>query len=122
MRWNSFILVLIILVLIPGVLAGTITRDFSSLNIFSDENLSVSLVVDVDAGDRVYSIEEILPAQATILDSGDGSVVGTKIRWLEYFNVQDTTKNYIVSFSNPGVYDFSGTYVFNSESSTSLLS
>ena len=69
---NLLIIILIILILgvflynilKPEVLPGPphdVVRSFDKSTAEIGEVITVSLTVDVDAGDRVYSIEEVLP-------------------------------------------------------------
>jgi len=98
-----------------------ITRSFDKTTALINEEIIVSLNVDVLEGDRVYSIEEVLPSGAVVVDTRDFSQTGNKLRFIEHQNIIDIVKTYKIKFSSEGTYDFSGTYVFNDETTTSQI-
>lgn len=109
----------------PSPPFNNVTRAITPSSAFTNTDIDINLIVKVAAGDRVYSIEEVLPSGTTLVNAGDGSNFTSagiqKIRWIEYNNVTNTVKNYKVKFSSPGTYTFSGTYVFNNESEYSIF-
>jgi len=115
-----FLLVIIIFFLLPLVLAGDITRSFSSSGIDVDEEVTVSLGVDVDDDWNVYSIHEIVSLEAEIV-SVDGLVLSDNhLRKVVFSNVEDVVLSYVIKFSDTGTYNFSGVYAYNDENSTSI--
>ena len=88
---------------------------------YSGENIVVTLDITVDPVDQVYSIEEVLPAGVVVIDAGDGSLVGDKIRWLEQPPLA-SQKTYTVRFDSAGTKVFAGTYMFNDEAPVEVVS
>lgn len=103
-----------------------VTRSFDKNLVVTSEYVTVTLSVDTwDGNDLVYTIEERIPQGVEIVNLGDGSKVGNKIRWAVYNQngspVVDTTHTYVIRASSVGNYTISGTYAFNSEKSASVL-
>jgi len=97
-------LLLFILLFIPLVSAGTISRSFSSQTLSPNSDLFVTLAVDVDVGETFYVIEEKPPRGWVIKDSGTGAIgVDGKLRWAEIMSAIDTTYTYILTTPAVGV-------------------
>jgi len=63
--------VLIFVLFIPLVLAGTVSRSFSSTSVDTDSHVTVTLDVDVVEGlEDYYAIDEIYPSGWVVTDRG----------------------------------------------------
>jgi hypothetical protein len=109
MKKLIFFLVMMVF-LFPLVLAGNVTRDFSSNGVDVGNAVTVSLIIEVAPGDTVYAIQEDLPN-------------GSSLRWIGYDanGVNATTESYTISFDSVGSYNFSGNYAFNDVPEAEIL-
>jgi len=108
---KRFVLSIFVLVLlISGVSAGSVSRVFTS----SGDELIVSLNVDVGS-EGFYVIEEIIPSGWELVDSGDlDSSVAGRLTFVVLSDAQDTNYDYVVKTSNAGEYEFYGSYTLGS--------
>jgi cysteine-rich repeat protein len=96
---------------------SNIEREFSSQNYSVGDLVLVSLDVNFDGNDDLlFSIEEEIPSEADLINSGEGvfSVVEgkNKIRWL-FMNDLPEKVNYTLRFNSSGNYSFRGIFMFN---------
>ena len=82
--------------LLPSVLAGTVTRDFQT-TVEQGEQIIIDLDV-VTNGASTYSVSEFVPNGWTIIDSGTGveQSSGNEIRWFVLGSAVDTTLQYTI--------------------------
>ncbi len=117
-------LLLVLFLLSPSALAGTVTRGFSSTTLSPGDQLTVTLTVDVDeATEDYYAIEEDYPDSWVILDNGglNDSETGL-LKKVVIENAQDTQYQYILQApSQTGIHTWSGTYMFEGMSSESNI-
>ncbi|MBU0662277.1 MAG: fibronectin type III domain-containing protein [Candidatus Diapherotrites archaeon] len=100
----------------------SVTRGISPQTAEPGDIITISLVVDVDQADY-YAFEDNLPAGWTVIDSGGMfSDEEGKIKWLVYQGAQDETKQYTTQVPQgaSGTYTFSGTYIFEGGSETTI--
>lgn len=117
---KKLFLMLLLIIVVPSVLAGNITRSFSSNAVDVGSELTVSLFVEVNSSNMISAIQENVPSSATMIDSGNGTFNGS-IRWIENTTLlQNNTQEYIIKFSSPGNYTFSGSYAFDSYSEQTI--
>jgi hypothetical protein len=113
------VLILIFKFLFPQILLSPtehiVIRNIDKTNTLINEEITITLQVDVLDTDLVYAIEEILPIEAEIIDIGDGTLYLNKLRWLEFSNMITTTKTYKIKFSDAGTYTILGNYKFNDD-------
>ena len=109
-RFMLFAFVLVIL--INGVSAGSVSRSFYS----SGEELVVSLNVDISSED-FYVIEEFVPSNWEVSDSGefDDSIHG-RLTLAVLSDAKDITYDYVVKTINMGEYEFDGDYTLGGSS------
>lgn len=112
-RINNY---LIILILVSSfVVAGGVSRSFSSNNVDSGQQLQVTINVVVDPGERYYAIEEHVPSGWIITDWGVGNVASNVITWVKPQNAESVTYAYKVQApGNARTYQFNGKYGLNS--------
>lgn len=99
---------LLVLMLIPVVLAGTVTRSVSDSSPTSGDLVTVTLTIDTVAGDRAIAIHEEAPG--TILGLTD-NVYETAL--VDQIRVDDTTRVYQFTAGATGTQFFSGKYTTN---------
>ena len=118
----------IFIILIPAVLAGTVTRSFSSTTVDQNEQIVISLIVDVDETipEQFYAVDDIYPSGWTIIDEGlldiqeSGHAKGANVTMPQESTdpVPDITYTYTIqSPSSTGTYTWSGNYMFEGMSS-----
>tara|TARA_Y100000310_G_scaffold340838_2_gene437979 strand:- start:156 stop:977 length:822 start_codon:yes stop_codon:yes gene_type:complete len=126
----GIILAVIVLILIfktffpqilPSPTEHIVIRDIDKTSASVNEEITITLQVDVLDEDLIYAIEEILPLGVEIIDIGDASVSSNKLRWLEFSNPLTTTKTYKIKFVNSGTYTILGNYIFNDELDLEIL-
>ncbi|GEM_PF-5390347 len=95
--------------------ATGVYRELSS-SLSSSSITEVSLNVTV-GNSQYYVIEEIVPANWTVTNSGTGTVdKNNHIKWLVLADAKDTILKYTIAApSNPGKYLFSGKYAIGSK-------
>lgn len=65
------ILLVLVLLLIPLALAGTVERSFSAATVTRGETVDVTLAVTVEAGDSFYILEETFPTNWVVTANGN---------------------------------------------------
>ena len=103
-------------------LTGTVTRSFSSLVVNPDNSITSKLIINVSAGDRIYSIEEIIPIGFTVINAGGGTL-DTRYNIIRWFvtNANDIEYSYIITTLTTGSYEFHGNYMFGNDSTVSTI-
>ncbi|MFH1399461.1 MAG: hypothetical protein ABIG95_05105 [Candidatus Woesearchaeota archaeon] len=101
------------IILIPVVFAGSVTRSFSKTNPCRNEEFDVTLSVDV-TGETYYVIDEMVPSGFEVINSGggDSKTYPPHIYWTVFFQyAQDTAYTYTIKASNYVTMEFfSGSY------------
>jgi hypothetical protein len=104
------ILILMVLLTIPIVFAGTVTRSLSKISPSAGDTVTVTLTIDTDTGDKAILMHDESPFTITGTQTNifeDGLLSNTQ--------VQDATRTY--SFTIPvgttGTHDFNGKYTVN---------
>ncbi len=102
-----------LLVMIPAVQAGTVTRVFDTITIEALTNMNVTLVVEVVEGtENFYAIDEIMPSEWTLVDPGFLNDSQTDhLKKMNTSDASDTSYTYKVrSPAVPNTYVWSGIY------------
>ncbi|MBW2989157.1 hypothetical protein KY358_02445, partial [Candidatus Woesearchaeota archaeon] len=96
--------------------SSIVVRQFSSMEIYAGENLTVTLEVLTRGGDSYYAIDERIPVGFTIIDNGGGdqSEAGS-LKWAVIENAEDTTYTYTVRADQEGSHILSGAYMFEGD-------
>ncbi len=109
------LLIGIILILIPMVAAGTVTRSFSSDTVAPGDSVVVSLDVQLTGSDSLYAIAETFPAGWAVSDKGTGDLSQAgHIKWVAFQNVASGKLTYsLTAPSSEGAGVFSIEYSFD---------
>ncbi len=97
------------------VLANSITRSFNINTISPNQELEVTINVDLDENDKFYVIEEHVPNGFTVVDNnGADNTISNILVWIEFQNPGDITYKYVVkATANTGNYEFDGNYTIS---------
>jgi hypothetical protein len=115
MKINKLLLIFGILILIPGVLAGTVTRSFSSTEVGPGGAVDVTLTVSADDDDTMLVLTEIYPSGFTVTDAGGLSTDDAgKLKKIIMGTPSSESYTYTLEApSTDGDYTFSGTYIMD---------
>ena len=93
---KKLIIVMFLLLLVPMVMAGTVTRSFSSDTIAPGGTVDVTLAVKLGQGDSWYAIEEKYPSGWTVAsDDGTGDTTTSgQITWAVITGAKDINYKY----------------------------
>jgi len=110
---QKYFLFLLIILIIPLVSANNVTRSFA-FNQTSYE-LTISLNISVDPEDKTYVIQEVVPSDLVIMDSGgvDSQNNILQIAKFSQGDVINGIKNYKVKVLINKTYLFRGIYAFS---------
>jgi len=120
-HFQFLFLVLLFLLIIPMVFAGTVTRSFSSATLAPGGTLTVTLNVQPSDNDnKLVLTENILPG-FEVIDAGGMSTAQTGK--LKVAVLQKPTQSYTYKLKVPyqGSYTFSGTYILTTGASTAAI-
>jgi hypothetical protein len=114
MKSKILLTLLMITLVLPLTLAGTVERSFSQNNINVSNTITVSLEVTAD-GSIAYSISEMVPTGWTVLNDGTGTLQGSgdEIRWIEFSPTNEILQYTIQAPTSAGSYEFLGTAIFD---------
>lgn len=104
-----------VLLLVPMVFAGTVSRSISDTNPSSGDTITITLTIDADTGDKAILIEDTAPFNIIGLN---GDVY--QVALIDQIGVDDTTKQYRVTVSGTGTKTFSGRYTVNGGSDQTI--
>ena len=112
-KMQKYFLFLLIILIIPLVSANNVTRSFA-FNQTSYE-LTISLNISVDPEDKTYVIQEVVPSDLVIMDSGgvDSQNNILQIAKFSQGDVINGIKNYKVKVLINKTYLFRGIYAFS---------
>ena len=112
-KWASFLFIAVIaLAAVVQANPGTITRSVSPQYINPNDIVTVTLAVDVNAGERYYVIEEKPPVGWEVTDAGELVKDNNgNLKKVQLENAADRTYTYTMKApSTEGDYYFSGIY------------
>jgi len=102
----------------------SVQRSFSTPTTL-DNNITITLSVELDENTSIYGIEETFPSEFTLVDAGTGTSDGNNgIMWFEYEATPGTTINLTYEISSPsleGTYVFSGEYQLENDETSSTI-
>ena len=111
----AIIIIALVLIIVGVERENTIKRDVQKKNAKPGEIITITLDVSVKDDQTYYALEEYVPKDWVIVDSGGGASSDPHIlNWVVFQNAQDTTHTYTVKAPNQEKdYTFSGIYIFN---------
>jgi hypothetical protein len=116
--------ILMVALMCCSAYATTVSRSLSHSSVGKDEQVSVTLEVDV-SGDSYYLIDEEYPAHMSVSDvtgEGDYTTTDGHIFWVVLQDATDISYSYTLrTGDHDGTYIFKGTYGSESKDETPIL-
>ncbi|MBI2102214.1 hypothetical protein HYT55_00095 [Candidatus Woesearchaeota archaeon] len=113
--YKQLLFLMLVLVLIPGVLAGTVSRSFDKADVSVGGTVTISLAVAVAQGDNYYAIEEPIPSGWSVVDQGKAKIKEGKLSWIQLDPASSTLQYSLKAPNVAETADFStGRYKFKS--------
>lgn len=114
-KFRIMIALALVLLMIPIVLGGTISRGVSDSTPNSGDTVTVTLIVDAVQGDKAFVVHEEAPSTITGLSSNIYEFV-----IIDQLQIADTVKTYTFTAGATGTKTFSGKYTVNGGADQSI--